>query len=194
MNEVKKNYFDCETTVEKMEENNVLIVDDNGLTRTSIENTIDKKGWLSIAVENGKDTLEIVEEFQPKVVMLNCVMPDMNGTQFVEKLKKRGRGTPAALLTITKEVRLIRKFSKLGVFGYLTRSFSNSEFVIILTAFKHKALKDIFYDLVKKEYQFNRLNDFVNNQDEQGIDLEVSQRILVDRQKSNLTDNFYFFP
>ena len=64
-----------------MREKKALIVDDDKVVRTLIGSFLEKEGWNFICVENGKDALEVVDDFQPDVVTLDYFMPDLTGIE-----------------------------------------------------------------------------------------------------------------
>ncbi len=178
-----------------MKEKKALIVDDDKLIRTLIGSFLEKEGWSFISVENGTDALEVVEDFQPDVITLDYIMPDMSGIDVFKEFKKRNINIPVVFLTISKDDKLIKEFLELGAFGYLTKPFRSPEIIFILTkAYQYKILNEIIDDFEEKDYDFGRLHDAITNIAEKGIDPGLSRRILIDRQKTfQLTQFFTYY-
>ncbi|HET8654120.1 MAG TPA: response regulator [Longimicrobiaceae bacterium] len=79
----------------------VLVVDDDGDTRAMLTRTLEREGWTVEAAENGRVALERVTVRRPDVVLLDLMMPEMNGFEFLEALRRteRGRGVPVVVVT-----------------------------------------------------------------------------------------------
>lgn len=177
-----------------MTEKKALIVDDDALIRTLIGSFLEKEGWTFVSVDSGKDALELVDDFQPDVITLDYIMPEMTGIDVFKELKKRNANIPVVFLTISKEDKLIKEFLELGAFGYLTKPFRSPEIIFILTkAYQYKKLKGMISDFEKKDHDFNALYDAVSELGSKGIDHRLTQRVLIDRQKNYLMDQFLLY-
>jgi CheY-like chemotaxis protein len=78
----------------------VLFVDDNADLRESVHMMLDLAGYEVRCAENGKVALEAVEEKMPAVVLLDMLMPVMNGWQCATELRARfGRDVPIVVVT-----------------------------------------------------------------------------------------------
>jgi len=66
-----------------------LVVEDDGETRELFSRSLKKEGWSVAEAENGREALERVEEKRPDVILLDLMMPVMDGFQFVVELRKR---------------------------------------------------------------------------------------------------------
>ncbi len=177
-----------------MKEKKVLVVDDAKLIRLFIEKFLAKEGWNFISVESGEEALDVVEEFQPDVITLDNVMPGLSVIDVFKELKERGFDIPVVFLTASKGDKLIKEFLKLGAFGYLTKPFRSPEINFILTkAYEYKTLKSMIDNFEKKEDGFKSLHNVIDTMADEGIDTEISRRILIDRQKAYLLDRFLTF-
>ncbi len=65
-----------------------LVVDDNPDDRALIRRLLEKEGWRVVEAENGKLALEAVAKELPSVIMLDLMMPVMDGFEFVHELRK----------------------------------------------------------------------------------------------------------
>ncbi len=79
----------------------VLIVDDNGGTRELIVQLMDDSGIPTVEAEDGEIALQRMREFSPSLVLLDLVMPKMNGFEFLEKVKQDPAlaGIPVVVMT-----------------------------------------------------------------------------------------------
>ncbi len=89
----------------------ILIVEDDAPTREMIRRMLEKEGLTVMEAENGQIALERIAENQPELILLDLMMPQMDGFTFVNKLQQQEswRSIPVVVLTakdITPEDRL----------------------------------------------------------------------------------------
>lgn len=74
-----------------MENVNVVIVDDNPMILNTLDEVISSEAGLSVIgrADNGKDAIDMIKDTQPDVVLLDLVMPQMDGITVVENIKKK---------------------------------------------------------------------------------------------------------
>lgn len=74
-----------------MENVNVVIVDDNPMILNTLDEVISSEAGLSVIgrADNGKDAIDMIKDTQPDVVLLDLVMPQMDGVTVVENIKKK---------------------------------------------------------------------------------------------------------
>lgn len=74
-----------------MENVNVVIVDDNPMILNTLDEVSSSEAGLSVIgrADNGKDAIDMIKDTQPDVVLLDLVMPQMDGITVVENIKKK---------------------------------------------------------------------------------------------------------
>lgn len=74
-----------------MENVNVVIVDDNPMILNTLDEVISSEAGLSVIgrADNGKDAIDMIKDTQTDVVLLDLVMPQMDGITVVENIKKK---------------------------------------------------------------------------------------------------------
>ena len=63
----------------------ILIIDDEPDNFDVIDTLLDNQGYELSYVNNGKQALELLAYFQPDVILLDVMMPEMNGIEFCQK-------------------------------------------------------------------------------------------------------------
>jgi hypothetical protein len=89
----------------------VLVVEDDPDTREILRRLLEKEGCQVIAAANGRLALERLAESRPMLILLDLMMPEMDGFQFIDRLRqhKNWRNIPIVVVTakdLTKEDRL----------------------------------------------------------------------------------------
>ena len=79
----------------------VMVVEDNIDNREMICRQLGQTGWRVLEAENGRQALALLEKEQPGVVLLDLMMPEMNGFEFVRNLRQHSqwRSLPVIVLT-----------------------------------------------------------------------------------------------
>ncbi|HET6283757.1 MAG TPA: response regulator [Polyangia bacterium] len=89
-----------ETTPHPMAKSVLLVEDDRDIRESLIE-LLDGEGYLTIAVENGRDALAHLARIRPCLIIADYLMPDMNGTDLVKAVQGQEtlRDIPILILT-----------------------------------------------------------------------------------------------
>jgi CheY-like chemotaxis protein len=101
----------------------VLIVEDDLPLQRALLTFVRSEGLACEAVEDGASALAVVEQKSPEVVVLDLIMPVMDGYEFMERLvRQNGRGRPKVIVLSAKE-RLDLAQARLGAEAYLPKPF-----------------------------------------------------------------------
>ncbi|QTA83937.1 Two component system response regulator histidine kinase, GAF domain-containing [Desulfonema limicola] len=89
----------------------VLIVEDNEDVRDMLQRMTQKQGYNTVTAKNGKEGLEQLSSIYPGLILLDLMMPEMDGFQFIEELRKNDlwQSIPVIIITakdITAEDRI----------------------------------------------------------------------------------------
>lgn len=79
----------------------VLVVEDEPSIRQMVRRVLEKEGWAVKEAENGMEGLRAMEQHVPSIVLLDLMMPVMNGFDFIRELRRREewRNIPVVILT-----------------------------------------------------------------------------------------------
>ena len=77
----------------------VLVVDDSPESLGMLNATLNKAGLTVLVALSGAQALSIVEKVQPDVVLLDAIMPEMDGFDTCQKLKEKLPSTPIIFMT-----------------------------------------------------------------------------------------------
>lgn len=79
----------------------VLVVDDDPVVRDQMQRMLGKAGWPCLMAENGRAALEVLKTTEPGLVLLDLMMPEMDGFEFLRHFRETERyaQTPVIVLT-----------------------------------------------------------------------------------------------
>jgi signal transduction histidine kinase/DNA-binding response OmpR family regulator len=79
----------------------VLVVEDDAATREILRRTLEHDGWVVTEAENGRAALDSLSRAVPDLIVLDLMMPEMDGFEFVGELRRReaGRRVPVVVVT-----------------------------------------------------------------------------------------------
>jgi len=108
------------------EEDRLLIVDDNAMNRDLLARRLGREGYHITTAVGGRQALELVEKDRFDLILLDILMPDMDGYEVLEKLKHDDatRDIPVIMLTAVHEVESVKHCIDLGAEDYLIKPFN----------------------------------------------------------------------
>lgn len=79
----------------------VLLVEDDPVMREMLQRRLEKEGWKVIEAENGRVALGRMAQSRPDLILLDLMMPEMDGFQFLDEIRKREdwRSIPVIVVT-----------------------------------------------------------------------------------------------
>ena len=113
----------------------VLVVDDEADLRSTLQARLEACNYGVKTVENGDDALLAMESYKPDVVLLDLIMPGMNGFEFCRELRKQKEydNIPVVILTCLEDAESARKLLEIGASGYLVKPFEPESLVLTLS-------------------------------------------------------------
>ena len=138
----------------------ILIVDDDTTNLQVIGSFLYNKNYKIILAKSGKDALKSVENNPPYLILLDIMMPGMNGYEVCKKLKadNQTKDIPIIFLTAKTETKDIIKGFKTGCVDYITKPFIKDELLArIQTHINLKVSQDLLKEQAKKIEKANKI-------------------------------------
>ncbi|USR92206.1 response regulator [Phormidium yuhuli AB48] len=104
----------------------VLVVDDNEANRDLLRRRLKRQGYEAMVAEDGFRALELMAEHSFDLVLLDIMMPGMNGYQVLEKMKADAdlRDIPVLVISALDDIESVVKCIELGAEDYLPKPFN----------------------------------------------------------------------
>ena len=110
----------------------VLIVDDEEDLLRAMKVRLTSWGYSVITAGNGKEAMELIKTANPKAVLLDIVMPQMDGIETLRRIRELDKGLPVLILTAYGDEKRFDEARALGISGFIQKGagFQNSSEIV----------------------------------------------------------------
>ncbi len=114
----------------------VLIVDDHAVVRDGIRSVLELQSDIEVIgqAENGKESLEKVRDLFPDIVIMDIVMPEMNGLEATKHIYKDYPRTRVVMLSQYDDEENILAAEQIGAYGFIPKRAASSQLVNAIRA------------------------------------------------------------
>ena len=116
----------------------ILVVDDSANVRTLVREYLTAEGFRVVTANDGRQALFIARGEEPDLILLDIMMPEMTGYEFIRTYRKE-RATPIILLTAKLDESDKVLGLELGADDYMTKPFGMRELVARIHAVLRRA-------------------------------------------------------
>ena len=125
-----------------MKDYNILIIDDESAQRDVLSGYLKKKGYKIYSASSGKEGIEITKNNPVDIILSDYKMPDLNGIEVLEQVKKINPEISFVVVTAYGTVENAVKAMRLGAFDYISKPVDLDELdLMIERIIEHKNLK-----------------------------------------------------
>ena len=106
-----------------------MLADDHVLVREGIKHLLEYDGSVEVIQEanNGVECIEKLADVSPDILLLDINMPDMNGIEELEELKRREHPVKILILTVHNEIEYLIRAVDIGADGYILKDSGTAE-------------------------------------------------------------------
>ncbi|MGE5397566.1 MAG: response regulator [Chitinophagales bacterium] len=101
----------------------ILVVDDQKGVRRLLEELFVREGYQVTIAVDGKESLEIVKNDPPDIILMDMKMPNMSGLEASQEILNINPNMPIILMTAYGEMEVVQRALELGVKRYITKPF-----------------------------------------------------------------------
>lgn len=105
----------------------ILVVDDNRVNRLKLSYGLQQQGYTVALAENGRQALEILEAQTFDLMLLDIIMPEMDGYQVLEHMRRTEtlRDIPVIVISALDEMQSVVRCIEMGAEDYLSKPFDS---------------------------------------------------------------------
>ena len=112
----------------------VLVVDDDPLTQRVLQHYLERAGYQMLSANNGRDAIKQARRDSPQLIILDVMMPDMDGWTVLKKLKKTEatKAIPVILLSANADLMAKEESSRSGATLVLVKPISAEQLLAVI--------------------------------------------------------------
>ena len=118
---------------------NILVVDDQAHIRRLYEYTLEKNGYQPYTAGDGEQALKLMETTHIDLVILDLMMPTMDGYTFLKTMRSGGSNIPVLIITARDSAEDIRKSFTFGTDDYMIKPVDEVEMILRVRALLRRA-------------------------------------------------------
>jgi len=99
----------------------ILIVDDSAFTRGIHKQILEKEGYETVEAASGAEALEKFEKENPDLVIMDLLMPDMDGMEVIKKILEKHPDARTVICSTDKQKARQKEAREIGVIEFLTK-------------------------------------------------------------------------
>ena len=110
----------------------ILIVEDDSFLSDMYTTKFQMKGYMVGLAKNGREAMEEIKKEKPDIILLDVLMPQMDGFEFLENFKKKKEfgNIPVIILTNLGQKREVEKGLNLGADDYIIKAYFTPKEVV----------------------------------------------------------------
>ncbi len=102
----------------------VMVIDDDPGIQATVSAILEFEGYDVVVAADGHDALERLDSIRPGLIILDLMMPRMDGYLFAEELGRRGLRGAIPIVVLTADAHAAAKAGQVGADGYLEKPFT----------------------------------------------------------------------
>jgi len=107
----------------------ILVADDSRTARQYLCSILEKSGFETIQAVNGIEALNIASEKKPSLMILDLLMPEMDGFEVLKKLNELKTRLPVIILSADIQDEVKQECYDLGVKGFINKPFKEADLI-----------------------------------------------------------------
>ena len=119
---------DQEEFISDVSRQSILVIDDSIVIRKMIEIALEEEDYRIITASSGAEGMEVIEKENPNLIILDMILPDMNGIEVLKKIKAEHK-SPVIMLSGKDAPQLVESAKEVGVEDFLPKPFRDEELV-----------------------------------------------------------------
>ena len=128
-----------------MDDNLILVVDDDPCCRNTLEAVLRRFGFSVICATNGVEGLHLAVAHQPKLILMDVVMPEMDGYTATQAIHAHPFMTNTPVMAVSANSDLAQRFRafEAGMIGFIPKPWEVSEIKCVLEKLWHITLPEL---------------------------------------------------
>lgn len=100
----------------------ILLLEDDDNLAVLIQDVFERHGYVVVRGKNGAEGIRLLKQVTPDLILLDLQMPEMNGYQVLESLRKEGNRVPVIVISNSGQPVELQRLAEFGVVDYLIKA------------------------------------------------------------------------
>ena len=105
-----------------MDKKKILVVDDEPELLKALKIRLEASGYDVVTINNGKEALVMIKKEKPDAVLMDILMPEMDGLSTLEAIRKKDKDLPVFIITAFSNPERFKVADKLNASGFLVKT------------------------------------------------------------------------
>jgi DNA-binding response OmpR family regulator len=119
----------------------ILVVDDDRFANTLVQFVLTKEGYEVETADNPRGAMQIIQKREPDLIILDVMMPYLNGFEFSEKLRAEGYDIPLIFMTAHDTIEAKLQGFSMGADDYICKPYNHQELIARVQAVMRRIKK-----------------------------------------------------
>ena len=134
----------------------LLVVDDVQTNVLLLKALLGKEGYGILVANNGQEALEVIRNENPDLILLDVMMPGMDGFRLAERVRSKDKNLPILFMTALEDKPSQERGYRLGIDDYVVKPFDADLFLLRVAALLRRAKIEADAELVAGNLTMNR--------------------------------------
>ena len=112
--------------------NKILIVDDSAIARMGVKKMLVDRDYIIEEGISGIEAIDKIESFRPDLLIMDYLMPEMNGLIALKIIRSKGDNTPVIIISANQQDATKIKFQELGIIGLIKKHPNKEELLSLI--------------------------------------------------------------
>ena len=170
----------------------ILYVEDDKDTQEQMMKVLSQLSNSVHVATTGMEALEVYALKNPQIIISDIAMPNLNGIEFIEKIRKNNKTVPIILLTAHNDVDYLLPAANLNIQSYIIKPITSTKLKEVLyNALEYLNLNSSIYLNISDEYKYDKNNSEIVNAQNEKIKLNKKEtklmNLLIENQNRVVT-------
>jgi two-component system, chemotaxis family, chemotaxis protein CheY len=108
----------------------IVIAEDSQFMRSLLKDILTPKGYEVVEAANGREAIEKVQSEKPDLLLLDIIMPEMDGLEVLKKLKN---SVPVVVISAVGQEKMVDEAKALGAAEYIIKPFEDKKVLEVVS-------------------------------------------------------------
>lgn len=158
----------------------ILYVEDDIDTQKEMTKVLSQLSKSVFVATSGIEALEIYKEQKPQIIISDIAMPNLNGIEFIKKIREENKTIPIVLLTAYDDKDYLLPAANLNIQSYIIKPISTSKLKEVLyNSIEYLNLNSNIYLNISDEFKYDKNNSSIIDKNNEKIKLNKKETKLI---------------